>query len=140
MCARKCQTLFDKCLNRVIAFTANGYIFFHFAATVKICQSLCLTAKFVCLFTANGYPHWNPHDIFIYSKLSLKKFFLGEVTINLNSVQLVLLENLSTHCYLWTLIPRMPNGSGLQLLSQNQKHTSRYHIKITSLRSFERMV
>ena len=66
MCARKCQTLFDKCLNRVIAFTANGYIFFHFAATVKICQSLCLTAKFVCLFTANGYPHWNPHDIFIY--------------------------------------------------------------------------
>ena len=53
----KCQTLFDKCLNRVIAFTANGYTFFHFAATVKICQSLCLTAKFVCLFTADGYPH-----------------------------------------------------------------------------------
>ena len=34
-----------------------------------------MTSKCVGLFTANGQPHWNPKDILINSKLSLKQFF-----------------------------------------------------------------
>ena len=60
---KKYQTFFGKCLNRVMASTANRYIFSHFTAhvkflpkerTIKMCQSFCMTSKFVGLFTANG--------------------------------------------------------------------------------------
>ena len=52
VCNKKYQTFLNKCLNRVMAFTANGK-FLPKERTIKICQSFWMTSKFVGLFTAN---------------------------------------------------------------------------------------
>ena len=98
-----------------MAFTANSKFLLvmfktkNYPKHSQIFQSLCRTAKSVCLFTVE--------TLFKYGYGSInfdRNDSFGEVITNLHSLELVLLKNLSNRPHPWTLqIPCRPNGSGL---------------------------